>query len=248
LASGVFACFKITPQAQLNLHATFRSAVLSFSLEAEADFSFAVPEVEPGAARAEPAALAQVLAWLPASAEEELAYSELAVVSAAGVLAAELVVGAAAAELACSEPLAAALVCFEPAAALAEDALAAELVAGAAGAQMGPACSEPAVVSAVGAPAAEPVVVAAALELACSELAGALAEDALAAELVAGAAEAPLELVCSEPAEVFAAAAQVWPQADSGVVGFDSVEHFAAPRLVAALHWVAALDSAVALR
>jgi hypothetical protein len=71
--------------------------VLYFSLPVEVDFSF-LAEEEPDAARAEAAALVQVLAWLPALVEEEQVCFEGAAL-AADAPAAGLVVGVAAAEL-----------------------------------------------------------------------------------------------------------------------------------------------------
>jgi hypothetical protein len=178
----------------------FQLVVLSFFPVAEADFSFAVLEAEPGAARAEPAALVQVPAWLPVAEAAVLACFELAEAFAADALAAELVAGAAAAELE--------LVCFEPEEALAADALAVELVAGAAAAELELVCSEAEEALAADALAVELVAGAAAAgpELVCSELAVALAVDAPAVELVAGAAaaEGP-QLACSELAEALAA-------------------------------------------
>lgn len=119
--------------------------VPSFSLPAEADFSF-LAEEEPVAARAEAAALVQGLAWLPASVEEARAYFEGAELGAARAAAAPFVgavvaglvaaaVGALAADALAAEHVAGAagepeLAC-SALAALAADELAAELVAGA---------------------------------------------------------------------------------------------------------------------
>jgi hypothetical protein len=137
--------------------------VLSFSQVAEADFSFALAEAEPDAARAAPAVSAQVLAWLPVSEEEERVCFEVAAL-AVGV-----------------------------AAVLAADALAAEPVAVADAGELVLACSALAEALAADELVAEPVVdVAAEQELACFELGAVPAADELAAELVAGARAAAL--------------------------------------------------------
>ena len=156
--------------------------------------------------------MALVAAWAAAEPVEPL---EAAL--AADVLAAELVAGAAVAELA--------LACS--AAALAADVLAAELVAGAAVAELALACS--AAVPAADVLAAELVVDAAVAELACSVPAGRLA----AGESAAGLAVEPV-------AGAWAAAFLVWPQADWPAVDCDWAARFAAPRLVAELSWAVA--------
>jgi hypothetical protein len=125
------------------------SVVLSSFQVAEVDFSFALAEAEPDAARAEPAALAQLLAWLPAWVEEERACFEVEVpaVGVAAVLVAdELVAGLAVG----AEALVPA--CSALAEALAADELVAGLVAGAAQAVL--------VADGVEAPAADELVVA----------------------------------------------------------------------------------------
>jgi hypothetical protein len=164
--------------------------VLSFSQVAEADFSFALAEAEPAAARAAPAAVsAQVLAWLPASVEEERVCFEVAALAvgvaavlAADALAAEPVAVADAGELV--------LACSALAEAFAADGLAAELVAGAGAAEL---VADAAEALAADELVAEPVVdVAAEQELACFELGAVPAAGELAAELVAGARAAAL--------------------------------------------------------
>jgi hypothetical protein len=163
--------------------------VLSFSQVAEADFSFALAEAEPAAARAAPAVSAQVLAWLPASVEEERVCFEVAALAvgvaavlAADALAAEPVAVADAGELV--------LACSALAEAFAADGLAAELVAGAGAAEL---VADAAEALAADELVAEPVVdVAAEQELACFELGAVPAAGELAAELVAGARAAAL--------------------------------------------------------
>lgn len=142
--------------------------VLSFSLPAEADFSF-LAEEEPDAARAEAAALVQGLAWLPVAVEEERAYFEGVALGAARAVRAVDAGAAALGAVAVVE--------------LAADALAAELVVDA-----GALVADAVVAPAGGALAAELVadVVAAGFALACSA-AEALAADEPAAELVVGA-------------------------------------------------------------
>ena len=209
--------------------------VLSFSPVAEADFSF-LAEEGPDAARAavEAAVLVLVLAWLPASVEEERVCFEVAAL-VADAPAARLAADVAAAELVADATVV-----------LAGGALVAGLVAGVAAAELGPADFE-AEVPAADALAAELVADAAAEpELVCSALAEELAADGLAAELVAGVAAV--------------AALPVWLQADWRAVdcdwaaaelgqelaacragrraaGCDSVEHFAEPQRAAEHRW-----------
>ena len=129
---------------------------LSFSLPAGVGFSFLV-EAEPDAARAEPAVLALVRAWLPASVEEERVCFEVAAL-AADAPAAGPVADAAAEAL------------VDATVVLAAGALVAEPVAGAAAAELEPACSALAVVLAADELAAELVVGVAVAALVADEL------------------------------------------------------------------------------
>jgi len=148
------------------------------------DFSF-LAEAEPDAARAEPAVLARVLAWLLASAEEERVCFEVAAL-AADVPAAGPVADAAAEELVAGAAVV--LAADAPAAEPVADVAAEALVADAAQAL----AADELVAGLVVDVATEPV-------RACSALAEGPAADELGAELVAGAQ---------------AAALPVWRQAD----------------------------------
>jgi len=239
----------------LNRITACQLAALSFFLVGEADFSF-LAAAELGAARAAPAvdAAPQVEVVADAAEVERACFGEAGPAAVA--------------------PEAVLVVDASEGAALAVDALAVELVADAAAAvEPQLACSVPVEALAVGASVVELAVDAVAgvvLGRACSVAAS--AAGALAVELVADAAEAVGPVRACSVAEVLAAdelvaglaaaAALVWPQADSLAAGcdwaqrsaqasaawravdYDSVGHFAARhwaclRSAAGLGWVA---------